>query len=50
MKNAVFWDVAQCGDFVNQFFYPENGGDAFLRNVVSHKTTLNHVPEDGFLL
>jgi hypothetical protein len=42
MKNAIFWDVASlqppahsgssCG-----FFYPEDGGDAFLRNVGSHK-------------
>jgi hypothetical protein len=41
MKNAIFWDVAAatcshwflaCG-----FFYPEDRGDRFLRNVGSHK-------------
>jgi hypothetical protein len=50
-KNAVFWDVALCSSCVNQrlqppaqrwllthrFFYPEDGGDIFLRNVASHK-------------
>jgi hypothetical protein len=47
MKNAVFWDVAPCrscllppvhvGFFARGFFCPEDGGDAFLRNVGSHK-------------
>jgi hypothetical protein len=58
MKNVVFWDVAQCrsielnirfgGKFLALgFFYPEDGGDMFLRNVGSiHKI---HIPEDGIL-
>jgi hypothetical protein len=50
MKNAVFWDVAPCIFCVNRrfggtylwflargFFYPEDEGDTFLRNVCSHK-------------
>jgi hypothetical protein len=51
MKTAVFWDVAPCRSCVNRlsssaatclhwflargFFYPEDGGDTFLRNVDS---------------
>jgi hypothetical protein len=31
MKIAVFWDVTLI------FFYPDNGGDTFLRNVGSYK-------------
>jgi hypothetical protein len=31
VKNVVFWDVAPC-----RFFYPEDGGHTFLRNVGSH--------------
>jgi hypothetical protein len=61
MKNAVFWDVASCifcvnrlslqpptqaGFLVRGFFYPDVGGDTFLRNVGS---TRRHVPEDGIL-
>jgi hypothetical protein len=40
MKNAVFWYVAAtCSRWfpARGFFYPENGGDTFLRNVGSHK-------------
>jgi hypothetical protein len=43
LKNAVFWDVApcrwlcSCWFFACGFFYPEDGGDTFLRNVGSHK-------------
>jgi hypothetical protein len=41
MKNAVFWDVAAdtCSRWflARGFFYPEDGGDMFLRNVGSHK-------------
>jgi hypothetical protein len=35
MKNVVFWDVALCRFwfFARGFFYPEDGGDTFLRNV-----------------
>jgi hypothetical protein len=41
MKNAVIWDVALCnlqppahtGSSLANFLYPEDGGDAFLRNV-----------------
>jgi hypothetical protein len=39
LKNAVFWDV---GTHLSRwflargFFYPEDGGDMFLRNVSSH--------------
>jgi hypothetical protein len=31
------------------FFYPENGGDTFIRKVGSHKITRRHIPEDGIL-
>jgi hypothetical protein len=50
MKNAVFWDVtphrscvvsspATCSLWflTHRFFYPEDGGNTFLRNVGSHK-------------
>jgi hypothetical protein len=53
MKNAVLWDVTQCGSCMNRrfggtatcsswflacgFFNPKDGGDTFLRNVGSHK-------------
>jgi hypothetical protein len=48
MMNAVFWDVLLCRSCVaaatcsrwflaRGFFYPEDGGDTFLRNVSSHK-------------
>jgi hypothetical protein len=37
VKNAVFWDVAAvtCSRWflARGFFYPEDGGDTFLRNV-----------------
>jgi hypothetical protein len=37
MKNAVFWNVAPCRS-CELNFYPEDGGDTFLRNVGSiHK-------------
>jgi hypothetical protein len=39
MKNAVFWGVAAatCSRwfFGRGFFYPEDGGDTILQNVVS---------------
>jgi hypothetical protein len=31
------------------FFYPEDGGDAFLRNSVHTRSTQPHVPEDSIL-
>jgi hypothetical protein len=31
------------------FFYPEDGGDTFLRNVGSHKSYTAPHPEDGIL-
>jgi hypothetical protein len=31
------------------FFYPEDGGDMFLRNVSSHKSYTAPHPEDGIL-
>jgi hypothetical protein len=31
------------------FFYPEDGGDTFLRNVDSHKIYTAPLPEDGIL-
>jgi hypothetical protein len=31
------------------FFYPEDGGDTFLRNVSSYKIHMAHIPEDGIL-
>jgi hypothetical protein len=45
MRNAVFWDVGACRSaaicslwfLVRGFFYPEDSGDTFLRNVCSHK-------------
>jgi hypothetical protein len=46
IKNAVLWDVAPCKLSLQHllswflargFFYPEDGGDTFLRNVGSHK-------------
>jgi hypothetical protein len=43
MKNPVFWDVCRllatylCRFLACGFFYPEDGGDTFLRNVGSHK-------------
>jgi hypothetical protein len=51
MKKAVFWDVASCSSCVNrrfgatrsrwflvrEFFYLEDGGDTFLRNVGLYK-------------
>jgi hypothetical protein len=44
MKTAVLWDVAPCRSAVTcsrwfpafEFFYPEDGGDTFFRNVGSH--------------
>jgi hypothetical protein len=58
MKNAVFWDVASyrsaatCSIWylARGFFYPEDGGDTFLRNVGSHKIYTAHIPEYGILL
>jgi hypothetical protein len=32
------------------FFYPEDCGDTFLRNVGSQKFTQRQIPEDGLLL
>jgi hypothetical protein len=41
IKNAFFWDMAAatCSLWflARGFFYPEDGGDTFLRNVGSHK-------------
>jgi hypothetical protein len=41
MKISFFWDVAAatCPHWflARGFFYPEDGGDTFLRNVGSHK-------------
>jgi hypothetical protein len=43
---VIFWDMARCdpyvnllhaGFFVRLIFYPEDGGDTFLRNVGSHR-------------
>jgi hypothetical protein len=31
------------------FFYPEDGGDMFLRNVGWQRTTRRYIPEDGIL-
>jgi hypothetical protein len=31
------------------FFYPEDGGDKFLRNDSSRKIYTAHIPEDGIL-
>jgi hypothetical protein len=46
MKNAVFWDVAAvtCSIWflARGFFYPEDGGDMFFRNVGLH--TIYTVP------
>jgi hypothetical protein len=32
-----------------RIFYREDGGYAFLRNVISHKPTRRHILEDGIL-
>jgi hypothetical protein len=49
MKNAVFCDVAAatCSRwlFARGFFYPEDGGDTFLRNVGSHKNYKAHTSQ-----
>jgi hypothetical protein len=37
------------GFFARGFFYPENGGDTFLRNVGSHKIYTELIPEDDIL-
>jgi hypothetical protein len=44
-------DAATCtrSFLARGFFYPEDVGDTFLRNVGSHKSTRPHIPEDGFL-
>jgi hypothetical protein len=63
MKNAIFWDVAPCRSCVNRcfggtsmrftlvprsrIFYPEDGGDTFLRNVGSNKIYTAPHPRDG---
>jgi hypothetical protein len=55
MKNAVFWDVADSAAtclrlfLAGGFFYPEDGGDTFLRNIGSHKIHTRHIPEDAIL-
>jgi hypothetical protein len=41
MKNAVIWDVAPCGYFVNRHF----GGTS-----VNKISTWHHIPEDNILL
>jgi hypothetical protein len=33
----------------HEFFYPEDGGDKFLRNVGLHKIYTASIPEDGIL-
>jgi hypothetical protein len=40
MKNTIFWDITPCSPLkvnavisLGLFFYPEDGGDMFLRNV-----------------
>jgi hypothetical protein len=40
MKNAVLWDVTECGSFKNRRF----GGTSALRRAILH-----HIPADGFL-
>jgi hypothetical protein len=53
IKNTVFWDVAAtCSSWflARGFFYPEDGGDTFLRNVGSPKFKRRNIPEDGILL
>jgi hypothetical protein len=32
------------------FFYPEDGGDTFVRNAVYNTPPRGHIPEDGILL
>jgi hypothetical protein len=45
-RNQVSETAATCSSwfFARGFFYPEVGGDMFIRNVGSHK-----IPEDGIL-
>jgi hypothetical protein len=54
VKNATYWDVAPCGSNssprLHYFFYPEDGGDAFLLISVHNKLTWRHSPEDGIPL
>jgi hypothetical protein len=58
MKNAVFWDVAPCRSaatcscwfLARGFFYPEDRGDIFLRNVGSHKIYFSLVKIISFSL
>jgi hypothetical protein len=44
MKNGVFWDVTPCGSTD-----PDEGGEKFLRNVGSSRTTRRNIPEDTIL-
>jgi hypothetical protein len=42
--------TCSCWFLARGFFYPEDGGDTFLRNVCSHKIyTRRHIPEDSIL-
>jgi hypothetical protein len=52
MTNAVFWDMDSqllTLFLARGFFYPEDGGDKFVRNLGSHGSTRRHIPEDGIL-
>jgi hypothetical protein len=53
IKNAIFWDVVQppahSDSSLSRFFYPEDGGDTFLRNIGSHKIYMHRIPEDSIL-
>jgi hypothetical protein len=41
--------VQDSSSLAHGFFYPEDGGDTFLRNVGSHKIYTKSLPEDGIL-
>jgi hypothetical protein len=51
-SSGGFWSGSQLLTlFISRgFFYSEDGGDTFLRNVCSRKTYTVHIPEDGILL
>jgi hypothetical protein len=34
---VALWEVPTCWFLALEFFYPEDGGDTFLRNIGSHK-------------
>jgi hypothetical protein len=45
LKSIIFWDMTPCNAyhllarwFAELFFYPEDGGDTFLRNVGCNST------------